>query len=105
MATIRLLHISDLHISKFLNIRQITKGDRSEVKDGLTHFTIAPAHSPGTLARFISFVRRRRATLDGIIITGDIATTGRDFDLHKAFSVVHNRLEPFGIDIALLPGN
>ncbi len=105
MTTIRLLHVSDLHISKFLNIRQFTKGDRSAVRDGLTHFTVAPAHSPGTLTRFLSFVRQKRKLLDGIIITGDIATTGRAFDLKKALSVVQHRLNPIGINVALLPGN
>ena len=103
MTTIRLLHISDLHICKFLNILQISK--RADVTDTVKHFTVAPAYSPGTLSRFLAFLRQQRATLDGIIITGDIATTGRSFDLEKAFNVIKHRIEPMGVDLCLLPGN
>jgi 3',5'-cyclic AMP phosphodiesterase CpdA len=38
-------------------------------------------------------------------VTGDIATTGRDFDLKKAFEVVKHQIEPIGVNLGLLPGN
>lgn len=105
MATIRLLHISDLHICRFLNIRQISKRDRSALKAVIKHITFAPASSPGRLTQFLRFLRQKRETLDGVIITGDIATTGRNFDLQKASNVIKNRLDPIGVDLCLLPGN
>lgn len=105
MATIRLLHISDLHISKYLGIRQISKRDRSALKNNIKHLTFAPSASPGRLRRFLAFLNKWRQTLDGVIITGDIATTGRDYDLQKAFSVIKNRFEPMAVDLCLLPGN
>lgn len=105
MATIRLLHISDLHICEYLNLRQISKRDRSALKNAIRHFTVAPTSSPTKLTRFLSFFRRQKNTLDGVIITGDIATTGRIFDLQKAFTVIKNRIEPIGVDMCLLPGN
>jgi DNA repair exonuclease SbcCD nuclease subunit len=105
MATIRLLHASDLHISKFLNLKQLHKRQRSSVVDSLTHYTFAPVYSPRTLSRFLRFLRPRADSLDALVLTGDIATTGRTFDLEKAYSVVKTRLQPIGIDICLLPGN
>jgi 3',5'-cyclic AMP phosphodiesterase CpdA len=79
--------------------------DRSALKSAIKHFTIAPAPSPTKLTRFLSFLRQHKETLDGVIITGDIATTGRIFDLQKAFTVIKDRIEPIGVDLCLLPGN
>ena len=105
MTTIRLLHISDLHVSKFLNIRQVSKWRVSELASTAQNFTFAPAYSQNKLNRFLSFLRKRAAALDAIIVTGDISTTGRSFDLDKAFTVVDERIKPVGVDLCLLPGN
>jgi 3',5'-cyclic AMP phosphodiesterase CpdA len=103
MTKIRLLHISDLHVSKYLNIRQISKWRLSALAN--KNFTFAPAYSQGKLNRFLAFLRKQTTLLDRIVITGDIATTGRSFDLHKAFNVVDGRIKPMGVDLCLLPGN
>lgn len=103
MATIRLLHISDPHISRFLNVRQLAK--HMSLRAAVSSFTFAPKYSRKRLVRFLSFLGTRRGTLDGIIMTGDIATTGRIFDLEKAFDTVKNRIKPIGVDLGLLPGN
>jgi len=103
MATIRLLHISDPHICKFLGIRQLAKD--ISIKKTLANYTFAGKYSPKKLSAFLRFIRRRQSTLNGVILTGDIATTGRDIDLKKAFEIVKNRIEPIGIPLGLLPGN
>lgn len=105
MATIRLLHISDLHVSNFLDIRQISKWRVSGLSSTVRNFTFAPAYSQNKLNRFLSFLRKQSTTLDQIIITGDIATTGRRFDLDKAFRIIDGRIQPMGVDLCLLPGN
>ena len=103
MSTIRLLHISDLHVSKFLNIRQISKWRLSSVAN--KNFTFAPAYSRGKLNQFLAFLRKQTTPLDRIVITGDIATTGRSFDLDEAFEVVDGSIKSMGVDLCLLPGN
>lgn len=103
MTTIRLLHISDLHVSRFRNIRQVSKWRLSGLAN--PNFTFAPLHSEGKLKAFLSFLRSQAAALDGIVITGDIATTGRSFDLDNAFRVADERIKPIGVDLCLLPGN
>lgn len=103
MATIRLLHISDPHICKFLGIRQLARD--ISIKKTLANHTFAGKYSPKKLSAFLRFIRRRKQTLDGLILTGDIATTGRDIDLKKSFEIVKNRIESIGIPLALLPGN
>jgi 3',5'-cyclic AMP phosphodiesterase CpdA len=50
-------------------------------------------------------VRTRSDTLNGIIITGDIATTGRQFDLDRALEVVEKEIAPICLDLGVLPGN
>ncbi|HKY42555.1 MAG TPA: metallophosphoesterase [Pyrinomonadaceae bacterium] len=105
MTKIRLLHISDLHISNYLNIRQISKWRLSELARTAQNFTFAPAYSNNKVNRFLAFLRNQAAPVDRIIITGDIATTGRSFDLEKAFTVIDGRLKPIDVDLCLLPGN
>jgi 3',5'-cyclic AMP phosphodiesterase CpdA len=104
MATIRLLHISDPHILRFLNIRRLAK-HMSLLDLASKTYTFAGKYNPKKLSAFLRFIRPRQGTIDGIILTGDIATTGRDFDLRKAFEVVQQRIQPIGIRLGLLPGN
>src|SRR5947209_12696389 len=85
MASINLLHISDLHISKYPYVDQFhfwSAGTwlAKALKDG----TFAASHCPSKLRALVLLVDRLRPTLDGIIITGDIATTGQDYDLAQA---------------------
>jgi 3',5'-cyclic AMP phosphodiesterase CpdA len=69
------------------------------------NYTFAPAYSQNKLNRFLGFLRRQTVPLDRIIITGDIATAGRRFDLDKALRVVDGSIKPMGVDLCLLPGN
>jgi 3',5'-cyclic AMP phosphodiesterase CpdA len=105
MPTIRLLHASDLHVCQFLNLTQISKRRLANVMHTAKNYTFAPSYSPGKLSRFLSFLNQAKQSLDGIIMTGDIATTGRDFDLKRAFTIVTNRIVPLGLDLCLFPGN
>ena len=46
-------------------------------------FTIASSYNPGSLDCLCNFVEEQEPNLHAIIITGDLATTGFDFDLEK----------------------
>ena len=100
MTTIRLLHISDPHICRFLNVRQLSRrlSLGTVAKTLATNYTFAPKYSPKRLGCFLNFAQKRSSTLDGIILTGDIATTGRDFDLTTRLSLLpgnHDRWVPY----------
>jgi hypothetical protein len=43
--------------------------------------TYAASHGSGQLNALVNLVHDVKDSLDGILITGDIATTGLDFDL------------------------
>lgn len=103
MATFRILHISDLHICKHLDIRQISKRAIGSMSEALRNFTFA-SYCPKKLSRFVRFVRRIKDSLDAVIITGDVATTGRWFDLQQALGVV-KEISEVGVPLVLLPGN
>jgi 3',5'-cyclic AMP phosphodiesterase CpdA len=104
MTTIRILHASDFHICKYLNVRQMSKRALGNISDTLRNFTFAPSYCPYKLARFVRFVRRVKDSVDAIIITGDIATTGRRFDLEEALNAVHE-ITAASVPVYLLPGN
>lgn len=87
MAPVRILHGSDLHISKVGNLTspfdRFTPGN---IYNSAVNRILASTYDPAVLQRFADFVHEHAAqgTLDAVIMTGDIATTGVTEDLHKA---------------------
>jgi 3',5'-cyclic AMP phosphodiesterase CpdA len=97
MASVRILHASDLHIAKQENVTspadRVTPGT---LKSALFHRMFASSHDPAILQRLASFIHKESAKglLDAVILTGDIATTGATGDLEKAFEFIHEAADP-----------
>lgn len=119
MSTINILHISDLHISKYPFLKQLNRRSPATYYDAVRKGTYAATHSTGKLRALVSLVHRLRDQIDAVVITGDIATTGLDYDLALAHAFVDGppdahdsrtshrfpTLSGAGIPIFLLPGN
>jgi 3',5'-cyclic AMP phosphodiesterase CpdA len=126
MAVFRLLHISDLHFSfeprRLDALSRIRSGFRErQVLRALFRVRLNALFSSHDLdlARAIAeFAFRHRETLHGIIITGDLATTGMREDLDVAFNFITSpaavgvtstqrtpTLAASGLNVVLLPGN
>ena len=125
MSTIKLLHISDLHISKYPNLlqwknRPLNPTSPGNRWDAIHNGNYAASHSPGKLKALVSLAYGMRNSLKAILITGDIATTGLDFDLDTALPFIEGPPYPqdvrmtlaggatisgLGAPIHLLPGN
>lgn len=120
MASVRILHASDLHIAQQPNI--VSLADRftpGTLKDAVSRRMLASSYNPAILTRLTGFVEKQiaRNSLDAILLTGDIATTGTQADLKKAYEFVNEpatrdsmldglaRLGAVRIPLLLLPGN
>jgi hypothetical protein len=111
--TVRLLHISDLHLGKYRSINQLDHERK-----------LLCLHDDDALGALREVIEELQGYIDGILVTGDIAVTGTSADLGIAFELVtpprgHRRVMPllggrerrrsiFGTlskPIILLPGN
>src|ERR1700730_6313035 len=126
MACIRLLHISDLHFS--FEPRRLDA--LSRIRLGFREFQVLRAlfrlrsnslfssHDRDLARAIAEFADLNSSLLDGIIITGDLATTGLAEDLSIALSFLNAppaagvtsaegmpTLAASGLNIFLLPGN
>lgn len=125
MSEINILHISDLHISEhemhepIFPLRRESAGIFVKSIFKLKGYFVA-TYSRYNLRALTTFIRNNRNNLNGVIITGDISTTGLDFDLERTYQFVNgveglspvlSRIEPNlqGIngkdELLLLPGN
>ncbi|HEV2862433.1 MAG TPA: metallophosphoesterase [Pyrinomonadaceae bacterium] len=113
MPTIRILHASDLHIAKVPNLvavpDRVSAGislgnvfSRSGLK-ALTRTALVSSYDPTlllSLAEFVNddyesnHVQGRGAPIDAIVLTGDIATTGRAKDLERARRFLEDPYDP-----------
>jgi 3',5'-cyclic AMP phosphodiesterase CpdA len=97
MTLVRILHASDLHIAKDGNLTSpfdhFTPGN---TYNSAVNRMLASTYDPSVLQRFADFVHDRaaRGTLDAVIMTGDIATTGATEDLHKARDFIQAAADP-----------
>jgi 3',5'-cyclic AMP phosphodiesterase CpdA len=119
MSRATILHISDLHISQFPQLMQFQRRSPGNYYDAIRNGIYAASHGKGKLTALVNLVHNLRATLDAILITGDIATTGLGFDLEKALLFVEGQPDAHeprtsagfptvrgaGLPIHLLPGN
>ena len=89
MESIRILHASDLHIAEFANLKSFadTPDSVTAFFGFLKHPSFANSYDPTILRSFADFVNRQ-ASVDSILITGDIATTGDYPDLEIAHRFV-----------------
>ncbi len=91
MAIFRLLHVSDLHIAD----KQTRVGWWDAWKAGLLfrrdrpQVALTSSHSPYLLEGLIDFVSHQRDPFDVVLLSGDLATTGKKKDLEKAFSCIN----------------
>lgn len=87
MHTFRILHLSDLHLAKRHNevgfLHALLRGAPADCTTAWLS-----AHHPRKLLRLILFVQYYATKLDAILITGDLATSGRKADLSRALQVV-----------------
>lgn len=123
MASVRILHASDLHICTVSNLTspvdRITAGT---FFDAVVHGILVSSYDVSVLQRFADFVYQQaaRGLLHAVVLTGDIATTGEREDLSKALeffkakpdfrlSTQTTEQEPtlagISIPLFLLPGN
>lgn len=119
MSIIKILHVSDLHISKYPFLKQLDRRSPATYYDAIRNGTYAASHSTRKLRALVSLVYRLRDQIDAVLITGDIATTGLDYDLALALAFVdgptdaHDSRTSHGfptisgadIPVFLLPGN
>lgn len=119
MSRVSLLHISDLHISKYPALPVMSRRSPGNYYHAVRNHTYAASHGSGKLNALVNLVHDVKDSLDGILITGDIATTGLDFDLSKALAFVEGVPDPddartsggfptlrgAGCPVHLLPGN
>ncbi len=89
MPIIRLLHLSDLHIG------------RRRKRDPENIFQKYRPHSPGVVSALAELCYRNRDSFDAIVITGDLAHSGRAEDLDMARRFL---LTPAGRSIPWLNG-
>jgi 3',5'-cyclic AMP phosphodiesterase CpdA len=88
MASVTLLHISDLHISSVPAIPEINRRSPGNLINTVSKGIFAASHSNSKLGAIVNLVNAEQKKLDAIVITGDIATTGLDHDLNKALEFV-----------------
>lgn len=119
MSRATILHISDLHISEFPQLMQLQRRPPGDYYDAVRHGIYAASHGKGKLTALVNLVHNLKATLDAILITGDIATTGLEFDLAKALLFIEGQPDAHeirtstgfptvsgaGVPVYLLPGN
>jgi predicted phosphodiesterase len=123
MASVRILHASDLHICTVSNLTspadRLTAGT---LFDAVVEGILVSSYDVDVLQRFADFAYQQaaRGRLDGVVLTGDIATTGELEDLSKALEFFKAQpdfrlgthtiedeptLAGLSIPIFLLPGN
>jgi 3',5'-cyclic AMP phosphodiesterase CpdA len=126
MAYIRLLHLSDLHFSfeprRLDALSRIRQGFKEaqvlRVLFRLRHNGLFSSHDRDLARAIAEFAYLNRSLLDGIIITGDLATTGLGEDLNVALSFLNSppaagvtsaqgtpTLAASRLSVFLLPGN
>lgn len=97
---IHILHISDLHLAKtalrkeILSIRSLTEGDT--YKRILNHESAA-SFNPVVVGAVSELAKKHSTILDGILITGDVSTSGNKDDLKEAFDIIDGVPAPPGI--------
>jgi len=91
MAQINLLHISDLHIAQFPERKEFSPREflspgnfTRTAREG----TYAASYSSGKLSAVVALAYKIKDSLDAIVITGDLATSGLEYDLKKALEFV-----------------
>lgn len=99
MTTFRLLHASDLHFAERPNVVGVADLAEACVGDALG---LTSSHSPD-LADELERLVKARGDLDGVLLTGDLATTGSAGDLRAAHAYLRRlrRAAP----VFALPGN
>jgi 3',5'-cyclic AMP phosphodiesterase CpdA len=119
MPHVNLLHISDLHISKNPHLRQLQRQTPGNFYDAVRKGIYGASHGNGMLKALVELVYQKRSSLDGVVVTGDIATTGMDYDLEMALRFIEGRpdahnvrassgfptISGAGLPVFLLPGN
>lgn len=123
MASVRILHASDLHICTVSNLTSpVDRLSAGTVFDAVVQGILVSSYDVSVLQRFADFVYQQaaRGLLHAIVLTGDIATTGEREDLSKALEFFKARpdsrlathtpeqeptLAGISIPTFLLPGN
>ena len=95
MESIRILHASDLHIAKEDGIKSLIEPRSArQVLKSLKDRALATSYDASVLQSFADFVRSQRS-LDAVLLTGDIATTGSYDDLATAHRFVRGDTVPW----------
>jgi len=95
--SVRILHASDLHIAKQANITSpVDRFRPGTIRDAIWHATMASSFDPAILMSFADSVRKKAASgsIDAVILTGDLATTGSAADIHEAYEFLHAPSDP-----------
>ena len=97
MASVRILHASDLHIAAAPNIYSpVDRPTPGTIVRGLRNRTLASSYDPSILLHLAKFAYTQASTdkLDAVLLTGDISTTGSIEDLEKAREFIQDPVEP-----------
>jgi len=125
METVRIAHLSDLHVAELANADSFPKalgrlfagrsgalGMPPGPRRKFAWFASYDAQALKTLIHFLRELHEDSHPLDAIVVTGDLATTGRRNDQIKAWQLVadsgnHNgeSLAAIGPPVHVMPGN
>jgi predicted phosphodiesterase len=92
MASVRILHASDLHIAEQENVTSpVDRFTPGTIRDAVVNRMLASSHNSSVLLHLAKFAYQQAQSglLDAVLLTGDIATTGSAADLQRALDFVH----------------
>ena len=122
MALFRFLHVSDLHIgATAAQLGLLPFAKSGFALQGYTGLASVSSHREDILEGLALLAHREGSQLDGVIITGDLATTGGQADVQAAHDFVHTPPSsavpyktlsgrptlhnPENVNVYLIPGN
>jgi len=95
MALFRFLHVSDLHIADPPEQIGVLDFANTGFDYDLTkQVSKASSHNRGMLRALAELASKEGSRIEGVIITGDLATTGRDKDVKAAYDFVNEPYSP-----------
>lgn len=124
----RFLHLSDLHICiepnrrNIVSLLQAKPSEKIDVvknlfKQGLATIAHPASYRPSRLSAVAEFTYKNRASYAGVIISGDLATSGKVSDVKEAYNFVATKpddkwvsagspvLQGSSLPVLVMPGN
>ena len=105
MHPVRILHASDLHIARTPNLTSVVDYISAGMYfNALRPRALASTYDPSILLRLADliysdyrgkYINQASNPLDAVLLTGDLATTGKQRDLEAAVKFINGPLHPY----------